>query len=196
MSFAVLTAPVVDIVWLARITLANSRVERVFAGLGEIRWNGEVWQGLGEGISIGEVSGSTDLQASGLDFSIPGLPAEYRAALTGESAQGGKIELLCGALEPGSDTWARAPQVEAVRIIDTVTIQQSGADEGAGLTALISTIDAAAYVRKRRAARYTPEDYEQSYPGTPSMRFRAGLRGGTITGTGIGIPPNPSGPQS
>ncbi len=137
-----------------------------WSGLGDFVWNGITWKGLGQLAGVQSVGETTDIAASGVVFTLAGVPSDLLALLLAETAHG-----LTGALWLGflDDTGALiaspmqlfAGQMDVPQIVESI----------AGPQIQISYENRLIDLQRPRLQYYTTADQQANFPDDLGFAF-------------------------
>lgn len=166
-----LLADTVRPILLVKIGTAGGDV-RVWTGMGDLTFNGEVYQGVGTLGGVSPVQESADLQANGITFSLSGVPQEMIATALGQMRQGMNAQLWLGALDVTTGALIADPNERFTGYTDVPSIDESAETATISITAENRLID----LERARTRRYTKEDQEIDYPGDLGFDFVPSLQ--------------------
>jgi hypothetical protein len=150
--------PVVSPLLLLKADFDDGPV-RVWTGVGDIEWNGETWNGLGNLLSVDPVQEQLDGSAQGLKIVLSGLDSSFFSPVMLGDYQGRRGEIYFGAIrEDGS-------------IIDDPYLLFAGKldsdeteDDGTTSTLTLNVESRLADLLRKREYRYTHQDQQALYP--------------------------------
>lgn len=139
-----------------------------------IPWGGYDWSGLGQILSIGQVSEGEGSVARSLTFSITAAKAEWLALAVGpvDEYRGGAVKLYVAPLGENFQL-TETPKIAWTGNMDAVTIAINGDDGGIEIRC-----ETAAYGLKRRpVSRMNPAQHKQKYPNETGFDYLPDLLG-------------------
>ncbi len=159
---------VVPLAHFAEFSFASGTV-RMWSGLGPITWAGQTWTGSGDFGGLSPVDETTELGASGLSFTLSGIPSSILALALGDLYRGRPCKLWLAILNPAGavvDTYL----VFAGRM-DVMKIDDSGETGSIALQAESRMID----LKRARQLRYTDAEQKRLFPGDLGLEYVAKL---------------------
>lgn len=144
----------------------QSGAVRVWTGIGDKTWDGNVYNGLGHLGNVSPIEESTDVRANGVGFQLSGVPSSLIATVLGDNYQGRTVKLWLAALN-GSGGIIADPYLLFAGRMDNVEI-----DEGAD-TAVIRIYAESRLIdlQRSRERRYTHEDQQIDFPGDLGLEY-------------------------
>ena len=130
-----------------------------------VRWNGFVWYGAGQMISIGQVSETDTIEARTLDIQLSGISPELLAAAQNTYYQGRPVDVWLAPLDDNNRPLTNAPYQFFSGRMDYVSVEQSGA---------LLTLHCNNWFedwQRPRTRRYTNADQQAKYPGDKFCEF-------------------------
>ncbi len=156
---------------------------RVWTGYGILDVGGEDYQGLNTILSIGSIVETMQIQATGADFSLSGVPSDIIGTMLDGTIQGSPITIQIGMIDNsvtptvGQDvngniiTTTRkavdSPYTLFKGRLDAVTIQDNGNTSAVRITCESRLID----LERARVRRYTPQDQKAKFPTDRGFDF-------------------------
>lgn len=139
---------------------------RLWNGIAPLLWDGKVWQGAGQLISLGDIEETTALEATALTVSISSIPSELVAVAYTSYAKGRPVRVWLGAMNVGNGQ-IKSPALLFSGRMDTI------ADDDDGRTAIVSITAESniADLRRPRARFYTDTDQRRIFSGDSSLRY-------------------------
>ena len=125
-----------------------------WTGIGELTFNGEIYQGAGTLGGVSAIEETADLQANGVTFSLSGIPSELIATALGDVRQGLAAILWLGFMDVDTNALVGDPYELFSGLVDVPTISESGETAAISITAENRLID----LERPRIRRYTKED--------------------------------------
>lgn len=173
--------------------LFDSNSFRVWSGLGELQANGVIWQGAASLISLTPIEETSEIAATGMTFTMSGLPSSLVSLALQEPYQGRVAKVYFGLasvpvalLTEGGDRIvaedllpldiSSGEQSELIEMfsghMDVMTITDSGNEAVISVTAESRLIA----LERPNEIRYTPEDQKRKYPDDRGLDFVADLQ--------------------
>lgn len=144
----------------------DSQTLRYWTGVGDITALGEVYQGIGQLLSVDSIQESTRLQANGVDLIISGLSSTVIALALAENYQNRPVLIYLGALD--EDWQLVADPNEYFRgFMDTMRIEE-GAES---TTVQISCENFLRGLENSEKRSYTLQDQNILYPDDKGFEF-------------------------
>lgn len=139
---------------------------RLWSGLGDLTWNGEVWTGAGNLLGVSAVEETTAVVANGVTVSLSGIPVEFRSAAIEGARQGKPGRLWLGALD-ASGALVADPYLLFAGRLDVPEITFGGETFEITITYESRLID----LTRPREWRYTHEAQQVLFPGDLGFEF-------------------------
>lgn len=157
-------AAVLRPVWLAKLAF-DSGTTRAWSGRGDITFNSEVYQGIGDLGSIGPVEESVEHKAFGVTLRLTGIPAAMLSIALAEDVQGRTAQVWIGFLDASYQLVADPVLVFQGRM-DTM-------DPSLGETVTITLTAESRLIDwdRPRVRRYTDADQQERFPGDKGLEF-------------------------
>ena len=134
---------------------------RVWTGVGEIEWNGETWNGLGNLLSVDPVQEQIDGSAQGLKIVLSGLDSTFFSPVLLGDYQGRRGEIYFGAIREDG-TVIESPYLLFSGLLDSDETE----DDGEVSTLTINVESRLADLLRKREFRYTHQDQLALNPGS------------------------------
>lgn len=149
----------------------DSQHLRIWSGIGEITWDGKIWTGSGNLLTLSPLEESARVEATGFRIGLSGLPSTNIALALSSIRQGRPCKVWLGALNSSGAVIADPYQAQAGQI-DTAEI------DDAGETCTVSLVVESRLIGLFRPLirRYTHEDQQIDYPGDLGFEYVAGLQ--------------------
>ncbi len=157
---------------------------RMWTGLGDLTWNGDVYTGGGDLVSVGAIEEKHDSQVSaqGTVFSLSGVNPDDLSIALSEIRQGLPGKLWFAVLDGDSGVLVGEPVQIFSGLTDVPTID----DGGDTITISLSIENRLIDLERARVRRYTPEDQKAVYPDDKGFDYVAGLQEAEVSwGTGL-----------
>lgn len=139
---------------------------RLWSGLGERIWRGQVWAGAGALLACTSVEETNGVMASGVTVALSGIPAELVVAAITEARQGAAGRIWLGFCDQDWELVAD-PELIFAGKLDVPQI-----DDGAGTCTLsIKYENALIELQRPREWRYTHESQQVLAPGDRGFEY-------------------------
>ena len=171
---AELAASVVRPILIAEIGF-RSGVVRVWSGIGDLVWNGQVWAGVGDLGGVTPIEETGETKAVGAAFTLSGVPSSTLSAVLGDVQQGAPARLWLGFLDANGQVIS-SPYLAFAGQVDVPEIEEGGDTAIVTIRAESDLVD----LERPRTRRYTPEDQAIDYPGDKGFDFVAALQDAEI----------------
>lgn len=164
------TALAVQAETLAPIALVSlgfdSGVLRLWSGIGELEWDGEVWHGAGSLGSISAIEETAEIRAVGVVMELSGIPVDAEVedgrtileVANDESWQGRPAEIYYAVLSGRS--FVGTPVQLFGGMMDRMTLV-----EGSMATIRVACESKQIDLERAKVRRYTAEDQRSEFPG-------------------------------
>lgn len=149
---------------------------RIWSGLGDITWTGQIWTGVGSLLGLGAVEETQQVVAGGTTVSLSGVPLEMVALAIDEARQGKPGRVWLGLLTEDREIIADPVQAFTGRL-DVPEI----ADTGESCTVTISYENRLIDLGTPRNWRYTHESQQALAPGDQGFAFVTTIQDREIT---------------
>lgn len=157
--------PVVRAAYLAELHFASGILYMTDLPY-DVTVQGTTYTGAGSLVSVDEVRESDALEASGLKFTLTGVPSESIAMVLGEHVQGKPAHLKLVLFNEENDVIG-APLIEWSGRMDQMRIED-GADSALITVTAESRL---ADFKRSHVRRYTNEDHQAQHPGDKFFEF-------------------------
>lgn len=168
---AAVAAPAARVALFAEFAFDSGAV-RLWSGIGQVTWDGKDWQGAGTLGAISLIEETTELRATGVTFTLSGVPSSLLAVALGEHYQGRACALWLAFLDAAWTVIADPIQVFAGRM-DTAELTEGGARATIRIAAENRLVD---LERGGEALTYTPEDQKRLFPGDRGLDYVPALQ--------------------
>lgn len=155
---------------LAEIVVDSGTV-RLWSGIGDLTYAGNVYGGVGTFGSVSAPEETTDLKASNVVFTLSGVPGALLASGVSSLRQGLPARLWAGFLDD-----AGALIADPVLWFEGTAAVPSTSDDGETCTLSISAESLMATLKRPRVTRLTPEDQKNRAPGDKGFDAVAALQ--------------------
>ncbi len=140
---------------------------RVWDDFGDLLFDGDTYNGIGNLGKVGVVKETAGLRANGLKFTLNGIPTSLISIAIGEHYQGRTCEMWRAFLDSGNALIADPVKIFAGRI-DQMVVTDAGDYAEIVLTAENRLVE---LVRPLRTRFYTDQDQQQEFPGDLAGEF-------------------------
>ena len=138
----------------------------LWSGLGDLAFGGETYTGVGDLLSIGEITETSDISATGINVALSGLQRAFIAIAIGYKYQGRPLTVFLGAFNDQGALIAD-PIIVFSGFMDTMTIS-----EGAETSSISINVENKLVAFERsRVRRYTAEDQKIDHPNDKGFEF-------------------------
>jgi hypothetical protein len=158
---------------------------RVWNGVGDLVFEGNTYNGLGNFGGVSTVEEGNDLRASGLTFQLTGVPTSLLSVALGEIEYGRPATLWLGFTDNTTGLLVDEPVIMFRGLTDNAQISEDGAS--ATINLAVENRLVALEIAKPR--RFTSQDQQTAYPGDLGFDFVPSLQDLTLT-WGRGVVPN------
>lgn len=149
---------------------------RIWSGLGEIPWNGQVWTGVGSLLGMGAIEETQKVVAGGTTVSLSGVPLEMVSLAINEARQGKPGRVWLGLLTEAQEIIA-----DPVRAFTGRLDVPEVADAGDSCTVTISYENRLIDLGVPRSWRYTHESQRVLAPDDRGFEFVSAIQDREIT---------------
>lgn len=195
-----LTTPAQDAI-VAKVFRAASIVQldfdsgpvRFWGGIGPLPWNGNTFTGAGNLGNVSAVEETAETKATGLTFSLSGIPSELIAVALGEHYQGRACAMWIGLFD---ENWALIddPVLAFSGRMDVMLVEDGGRTCTIQVTAENRLID---LDRPNETRYYTDQDQQAEYSGDRFFEFVPAMQEAVVVwGSTRVVPTSPSAPIS
>lgn len=145
---------------------------RMWNGIGPITWNGKVWLGGGQLMSISQVEETREIEATTLTMSLSAVDSTMVATAYGDFSQGRSGKVWLGILNVATGQVVTDPVAISQGRMDTISDEDSGEEA----TISVSVESNLADLRRLRARYFTDQDQQRFYSGDRSLRYLPSLQ--------------------
>ena len=149
----------------------NTGTVRVWSGIGDLLWNGDTYNGVGDLGSIGRPRETTEIQAEGISFELSGIPSSNLSLALQEARRNKPAKAWLGFMDDQGNVIADPFMLFSGRV-DSAEIEEGG--ETATVRVIAESILARLQTPNER--RYTDEDQKIDYPADKGLEFVASLQ--------------------
>ena len=166
---AVTTADVVRPAYFVRMVFDSGEspnVLNIWNGVGDLAFGGNTYTGTGDLLSIGQITETSDIAATGINVSLTGVKTSFIAIAKDHEYQGRPLTVSLGAFDASGDLIAD-PVIVFSGFMDTMTISESGANS----TISIAVENKLIAFERTKVRRYTAEDQKIDHPTDKGFEF-------------------------
>jgi hypothetical protein len=149
---------------------------RLWSGLGEISWNGQIWSGAGTLLGLGSIEETGEVVAGGTAISLSGVPLDLVQMAIAEAQQGLPGRVWLGLRAEDGSIIADPVQAFSGRL-DVPEIK----DDADSCTITISYESRLIDLTVPRTWRYTHESQQVLYPGDLGFEYVTAIQDREIT---------------
>ncbi len=160
-----------EVVFLVELEYPSGTV-RLWNGYGELAFDSKLWTGGGEFLRISEVRETEGIVASGMVFTLSGIPSAAITNALGTDYQDRPATLYIGVLDADMKTLVADPYVVFEGLMDVQTINDGGDTATVEVTAENHLID----LQRATNRTYTPEDQALEFPDDRGLDFITSLQ--------------------
>ena len=146
-----------------------STTEYVWTGIGNLVWNGQTWQGLGEFGNISAIGETADVNALNITLTLSGVPSDLLGYAMSECRINYPVTIWVGFLAPDG-TVVADPYKCWNGALDVPTIEEGGETSTISITAENSLVD----MGRAPNRRFTDADQKRDYPNDDGFVFVPG----------------------
>jgi hypothetical protein len=165
----VTTADVVRPAYFVRMVFDSSEspnVLNLWSGVGDLTYGGNTYLGVGDLLSISQITETADIQATGINVSLTGIKSSFIAIAKDHEYQGRALTVSLGAFDTSGSLIAD-PVIVFSGFMDTMTISESGQHSSINIAVENKLI---AFERSK-VRRYTAEDQKIDHPTDKGFEF-------------------------
>ena len=160
-----------EVVFLVELEYPSGTV-RLWNGYGELSWDSKLWTGAGEFLRISEVKETEGIVASGMVFSLSGIPSAAITNALGTDYQDRPATMYIAVLDTDMETLVADPYALFEGLMDVQTIIDGGDTATVEVTAENHLID----LQRSTNRTYTPEDQALEFPADKGLDFITSLQ--------------------
>lgn len=153
----------------------SSGTVNFWTGLGSLNWDSKTWTGTGYLGGFSTVEESTDSKATGVRFTLSGLPVSVLAIAFDQQYQGRSAKTWFGVMDDNNRLIADPIQIFS-GLMDTMELSEDGETSTVTLAVENELID----LERPRVFRYTPEDQNEYFSGDTFFDYVAALQNAQI----------------
>lgn len=139
---------------------------RLWTGLGDLTWNGNVFTGAGDLLAVSPIEETAEVASKGITLTLSGLPTSLVATLDGEAWQNRPARVWLALFDEDGVTMIDDPVPIMRGRMDQITHT-----EGETATVALTIESRLADLERPRIRRYTAADHEAEYPGDLAFAF-------------------------
>ena len=165
----VTTADVVRPAYFVRMVFDSGEspnVLNLWNGMGDLAFGGNTYTGVGDLLSISQITETADIQATGINVSLTGVKSSFIVIAKDHDYQGRALTVSLGAFD-ASGSLIADPVIVFSGFMDTMTISENGAYS----TISISVENKLIAFERSKVRRYTAEDQKIDHPTDKGFEF-------------------------
>lgn len=164
-------------IMLAKVNTSGGDV-LVWTGIGDLSYDGDTYIGTGTFAGVSQVSERTDLSASGITFSLSGIPSALISTALGQVQHGRSCQLWMALLNLSTGALISDPYELFAGFSDVTTITEQADTSTISIQAENRLVD----LERPRIRRYTDEDQKSDTANASDVGFEfvPGLQDKTI----------------
>jgi hypothetical protein len=165
----VTTAEVVRPVYFVRMVFdagESPNVLNLWNGIGDLAYGGNTYSGVGDLLSISQITETSDIQATGINVNLTGIKSSFIVIAKDHEYQGRPLTVALGAFDASGGLIAD-PVIVFSGFMDTMTISENGAYSTIG----ISVENKLVSFERSKVRRYTAEDQKIDHPTDKGFEF-------------------------
>lgn len=156
---------------IAKINTSGGDV-RVWTGIGDLTFDSETYTGTGDLGGVSEISEKSDMSATGLTFTLSGIPSSTISIALGQMQQGRACTLWLALLNTSTGALINNPYELFSGFTDVTIISEGGETSTIAINAENRMIS----LERTRVRRYTDEDQQNEVSGDKGFEFVPGLQ--------------------
>lgn len=156
---------------IAKINTSGGDV-RVWTGIGDLTFDSETYTGTGDLGGVTEISEKSDMSATGLTFTLSGIPSSTISIALGQMEQGRACTLWLALLNTSTGALINNPYELFSGFTDVTIISEGGETSTIAINAENRMIS----LERTRVRRYTDEDQQNEHSGDKGFEFVPGLQ--------------------
>lgn len=156
---------------IAKINTSGGDV-RVWTGIGDLTFDSETYTGTGDLGGVTEISEKSDMSATGLTFTLSGIPSSTISIALGQMEQGRACTLWLALLNTSAGALINNPYELFSGFTDVTIISEGGETS----TIAINSENRMISLERTRVRRYTDEDQQNEHSGDKGFEFVPGLQ--------------------
>lgn len=145
---------------------------RVWSGMGDIVWNGDLYTGVGIYGGVSKIEETKKVSANGLQLSLTGIPSAMVSIALNEHYRGRRVYLWLALFDPVTGAMIASPTRVFSGRMDTMKIADNGSTSDIVISCESRLID----LERPRERRFTHEDQQALFPGDKGLEYVAGLQ--------------------
>jgi hypothetical protein len=144
----------------------------VWTGIGDLSFEAETYSGVGNFGGVSAVQETSQLQATGVTFSLSGVPSSLISTALGSMRYGRPANLWFGLIDTTTGLLVDAPYKIFSGLTDVPDIDEGPETSVVSITAENRLID----LERPRVRRYTHEDQQIDHPGDLGFEYVTSLQ--------------------
>lgn len=148
----------------------SGQIIRTWSGIGELNWDGEVWDGFGTLMGISEIGEDNETSAKGITVTLTGIPSEIISLALQDCRQGSAGSVYLGFIV--SNQIIDDPVLIFRGRLDVVEINEGDETASISLNYESRLID----LQRSRVSRFTDEDQRREFAGDLGCSFVVSLQ--------------------
>ena len=138
----------------------------IWSGIGDLAFGGTTYTGVGDLLSISQVTETADISATGINVSITGIKTSFIAIAKNHEYQGRPLTVSLGAFN-ASGSLIADPVIVFSGFMDTMVIKEGAATS----TISVNVENKLVAFERSRVRRYTAEDQKIDHPTDKGFEF-------------------------
>tara|TARA_A100001037_G_scaffold95932_2_gene87350 strand:- start:1337 stop:1960 length:624 start_codon:yes stop_codon:yes gene_type:complete len=161
---------------------------KIWAGVGELTFGGNTYEGVGEFLAIEAITETVDSGSNGVALTLSGIPSEVRNPIFEDAYQGNSAEVIMGCFDPNTGEIIDDPITIFKGHLDSDTVTENGTTQQIKLRVENRLVD----LLRAREYRYTLEGQHQLQGATTDkgLEFMPALQETDIEWGPPSTPPN------
>ena len=144
----------------------SPNVLNLWNGIGDLAYGGNTYTGVGDLLSISQITETSDIQATGINVNLTGIKSSFIVIAKDHEYQGRPLTVALGAFDASGGLIAD-PVIVFSGFMDTMTISENGAYSTIG----ISVENKLVSFERSKVRRYTAEDQKIDHPTDKGFEF-------------------------
>jgi hypothetical protein len=143
---------------------------RTWSGVGELNWDGRVWDGFGALMGISNIGEDNEISAKGITVTLTGVPSEIISLALQDCRQGSAGIVYLGFIS--GNQIINDPVLMFQGRLDVVEINEDDETSSISLNYESRLID----LQRSKVSRFTDEDQRREFPGDFGCAFVVSLQ--------------------
>ena len=173
---AAIAANTIKPVMIAKLGTSGADLN-VWTGVGDLTFEAETYTGVGNFGGVSMIQETSELQASGVTFSLSGVPSSLISAALGSMRYGRTAKLWFGLIDTTTGALVDPPYLMFTGKTDVPSIDEGPETSVVSITAENRLID----LERSRVRRYTHEDQQIDHAGDLGFEYVQSLQDAEIT---------------